>query len=363
VSVNPIESTTSNILSRQAAAKPSDLITTEAELVAALTYPSSTLVDFINTLSSPLVILGAGGKMGPTLAVLARRAAEAANHKLEVLAVSQFTNQAARDWLENQGVKTIAANLLEAEAVARLPDAENILYLVGLKFGTDQNASATWAMNTVVPARITGRYPRARIVALSTGNVYPLSPVAKGGSVETDPLTPLGEYPNAAVGRERVFEFFSLRNRTPVAQLRLYYAVELRYGVLMDIATRIKAGELVDLANGYFNCIWQGDANEMIIRSLPLAASPPTAWNLCRPEIYQVRDIAGKLGKMLRLPVKFSGVEAPSALLGNASSLCNKLGKPATSMDEILRQTAHWVKQGGRTLGKPTHFEVRDGKY
>lgn len=339
------------------------MIGTEAELEAELTHPSPILVEFIKTLSSPLMILGAGGKMGPTLAVLARRAAEAAKHKLDIIAVSQFTNQAARKWLENQGVKTMAANLLEAPAVACLPETENILYLVGLKFGTDKNAAATWAMNTVVPTRITERYPRARIVALSTGNVYPLSPANQAGSVETDPLTPLGEYPNAAVGRERVFEFFSLHNHTPVAQLRLFYAVELRYGVLVDIATKIKVGEPVDLASGHFNCIWQGDANEMIIRSLPLAAMPPTAWNLCRPEIFQVRAVAEKLGELLGLPVKFNGTEAANALLGNSARLCSKLGAPTTPLDKILRLTAHWVKQEGRTLGKPTHFEVRDGKY
>jgi nucleoside-diphosphate-sugar epimerase len=253
--------------------------------------------------------------------------------------------------------------LLDASGISRLPDSENIVYLVGLKFGTAQNPSATWAMNTLVPARVCERYPRTRIVALSTGNVYPLTDLSRGGSVETDPLTPLGEYPNAAVARERIFEFHSQRNGTPVALLRLFYAVELRYGVIVDIARKIHAGEPVPLANGCFSCIWQGDANEMILRALLLAASPGTVWNLCQPQIFSVREIATRLGAWLGRPPAFTGTEAMTALIANASRLCSTLGPPSMSMDAVLRWTADWVKRGGRNLGKPTHFEVRDGNY
>ena len=340
-----------------------EAIRTESELDDVLTRPSARLVEFIKSVSSPLLVLGAGGKMGPTLAVLARRAADAAGHALEVLAVSRFSNAASCEWLEARGVKTVSCDLLDADAVARLPDAEDIIYLVGLKFGTAQNPAATWAINTLVPARVCERYPRSRIVALSTGNVYPPSNVSRGGSVETDALTPLGEYANAAVGRERIFEFHSQRQNTPIALLRLFYAVELRYGVLVDIARKVHTSEPVALSNGSFNCIWQHDANELILRALPRAASSPSVWNLCRPEIFPVREIATQLGGLLgRAPI-FSGSETESALLGNSVKLCNALGAPPTPMETILRWTTEWVKQGGRDLGRPTHFEVRDGNY
>ncbi|MBI3416294.1 MAG: NAD(P)-dependent oxidoreductase [Verrucomicrobia bacterium] len=350
-------------MSTAARADSQELIHTEAELEDALTRPGETLRSFIKTVVSPFVILGAGGKMGPTLAVLARRAALAVGHPLEVIAVSRFTDSRARRWLEEREVKTLNCDLLDNAAVQALPDTVNLIYLVGLKFGTSQNPAATWAMNTIVPARVAERYPRARIVALSTGNVYPCSAVARGGSLETDPLTPLGEYANAAVGRERVFEFFSQRNSTPLALLRLLYAVELRYGVLVDLARMVHAGETVPLANGYFNCIWQANANEMILRSLALTASPPSVWNLCRPEVFSVRSVATRMGELLGQPVKFSGAETSTALLGNAARLCTELGPPATSLETMLPLIANWVKRDGANLGRPTHFEVRDGQY
>lgn len=340
-----------------------DLIRTEKELEQFLTMPGDALIDFIQTVPGPLLVLGAGGKMGPTLAVLARCAAEQAGHKLDVIAVSRFTDAQSREWLEARGVQTRSCDLLDARAVADLPDSPSILYLVGLKFGTAQNPGATWAMNTIVPARIAERYRNARIVALSTGNVYPLSEVSRGGSVESDPLTPLGEYGNAAIGRERIFEFYSRAQKIPVVQLRLFYAVELRYGVLVDIAHKVWADEPIDLANGYFNCIWQGDANEMVIRSLSLCATPPAVYNLCRPEIFSVRDVATRLGELLNRSPRFQGSEAATALICNAKPLCARLGEPAIKLDQMLSWIAHWVAQGGRNLNRPTHFEVRDGKY
>jgi nucleoside-diphosphate-sugar epimerase len=340
-----------------------ETIQDESQLDEELTRPGARLIEFIKTVSSPLLVLGAGGKMGPTLAVLARRAAEAAGHPLEVVAVSRFSDERSRHWLEACRVKAMRCDLLDAQGLVRLPDAENIIYLVGLKFGTAQNPSATWAMNTLVPARVCERYSGSRIVALSTGNVYPLSAVSGGGSVETDPLTPLGEYANAAVARERIFEFHSQRHGTPITLLRLFYAVELRYGVLVDIAQKVKAREPIELANGHFNCIWQGDANEFVLRALALAASAPSAWNLCRPEIFSVRQMAARFGELFGEPPGFAGSEAPTALLGNSSPLCAKLGPPSVGIQQMLRWIAHWVKQGGRSLGRPTHFEVRDGRY
>jgi len=340
-----------------------DKIENEEQLDQFLTRPSAVLVDFIKTVPSPLIILGAGGKMGPTLAVLAKRAADAANHPLKVIAVSRFTDPNARSWLEQNHVATVPAELMRAQDVQTLPDSNALIYLVGQKFGTSQNPVATWAVNTIVPARVVERYPNARIVALSTGNVYPLSEVSRGGSVESDPLTPMGEYANATVGRERIFEFYSRVQNTPAALLRLFYAVELRYGVLVDIARKVHNRQPIELANGYFNCIWQGDANELVLRALALACSPPSVWNLCRPETFSVRDVANRFGKQLGVTPRLVGEESLTALLGNSSQLSAELGLPSVSLEIMVKWIANWIEQGGHSLGKPTHFEVRDGKY
>jgi nucleoside-diphosphate-sugar epimerase len=338
-------------------------IEAEEELDELLTRPTGALVDFIRSVPSPLVVLGAGGKMGPTLAVLAKRSAAAAGHPLEVVAVSRFSDAKARAWLEAREVRTIPCDLLDAQAVRNLPGAEAVVYMVGLKFGTSRDPAATWAMNTVVPVRVLERYAQARIVALSTGNVYPPAEAAGGGWPESAPLTPLGEYANSAVGRERIFEFLSRRQGTAVTLLRLFYAVELRYGVVVDIARKVFGGQEVDLTSGCFNCIWQGDANEMVLRSLGLAACPPSVWNLCRPETFAVRAVAAGLGERLGRPVRFSGAEGPTALLGSSARLCQALGVPSVPLEAMLGWIAHWVERGGRDLAKPTHFEARDGNY
>lgn len=338
-------------------------IETEDQLDDVLTRPSARLIEFIRSVSSPLLLLGAGGKMGPTLAALARRAADEAKHPLEVIAVSRFSDPQVLEWVEKRGVRATSCDLFNARDIEKLPDATSVIYLVGLKFGTAKNPSATWAANTIIPTRVAERFAKSRIVALSTGNVYPLSEVKRGGSVETDALTPVGEYANAAVARERIFEFHSRNQGISIALLRLFYAVELRYGVLVDIATKVYANQSIDLANGYFNCIWQGDANDMVIRALSLCATPPSPWNLCRPEVFSARNIATRLGQLLDRVPKFTGSESATALLGNASPLCAQLGPPAVSADQMLPWIAGWVKRGGRNLNRPTHFEVRDGKY
>ena len=338
-------------------------IANEDQLDDLLTSPSPALVDFIKTVPSPLLILGAGGKMGPSMAVLAKRAAKAANHPLKVVAVSRFKDSLARSWLEQRHVTALAADLLLPGDLQKLPDSTAVIYLVGQKFGTAQSPAITWAINTIVPTQVARRYPDARIVALSTGNVYPFSEVSRGGAVESDPLTPLGEYANSAVGRERIFQFYAQSQNTPIALLRLFYAVELRYGVLVDIARKVHQGDPVELANGYFNCIWQGDANELVLRSLALASSPASVWNLCRPEIFSVRKVATEFGNCLGRSPGFSGTEAPTALLGNSSQLCAKLQPPTVPIDRMIHWIASWVAKGGRALDKPTHFEVRDGNY
>ena len=340
-----------------------DLIHTEAERADVMTRPTAALTAFVRTLKGPLVVLGAGGKMGPSLCVQARRAADEAGHDLDIIAVSRFTDTAAREGLEAHGVRTQVCDLMDRPALADLPDAENVIYLVGLKFGTQQDPARTWAVNTLIPAYAAERYARSRLVALSTGNVYPMTPVARGGSVETDALTPLGEYANACVARERLFQYYSQQNGTPVALIRLNYALDLRYGVLVDIAQKIHAGHPVDVTMGHLNAIWQGDANAMIVRALALAESPPKALNLTGPATLSVRDLAHRLGALMDRPVHITGTEAETALLSNAAEACATLGPPPTPLDTVLRWTAHWIQHGGSTLNKPAHFDVRDGEY
>ena len=338
-------------------------IENEKSLDEMLTRPRPVLVEDIRELRSPLVLLGAGGKMGPSLAVLAKRAAEAAGHDLEVIAVSRFSNPEKVRWLRERRVETVSVDLLSPASVEDLPEAGDVLYLVGLKFGTESNPSLTWAVNTVAPMHALERYAGHRVVALSTGNVYPMSPARGTGSQEGDSLTPLGEYANAAVARERLFEYASRKDGTKVALIRLNYATDCRYGVPVDLARKVWRGEAIDLANGVFNCIWQGDANEMILRSFPLAHSPARPWNLTSRETYQVREAATQLGKFLGREPVFTGEEASTALLSDARALCSKLGSPPTSWNTILERTACWVRAGGPALGKPTRFEVRDGNY
>ncbi len=340
-----------------------DAIRSEEELTEVMTRPRPVLVEFMRTLTSPLVILGAGGKMGPTLAILARRAVQAAGSSLEIIAVSRFGDKQARFSLESQGVKTLNADLMQRDAFASLPDTDNLLYLVGLKFGTSNNPALTWATNTLVPAYTAERYPQARVAALSTGNVYPLAPIAGAGSQESDPLTPVGEYSNACVARERIFEFYSAKNQTPMTLLRLSFALDLRYGVLVDIALKVLRGEAVDVSMSHMNCIWQGDANEMIIRSLGLAAAPPLALNLVGSQHSAIRATAQHLGELMGKPVTFTGVEGETAFLSDNRRLQALLGEPPTPVETVMRWTAAWVMANGRLLNRPTHFEVRDGGY
>lgn len=338
-------------------------IESEDQLDNLLSSPRVQLVEFIRTISSPLLILGGGGKMGPSLAVLARRAAEAAGHRLQIVSVSRFSDPSVSRWLQDHGVGTISLDLMSRDSYHNLPDAENILYLVGLKFGTSANPSLTWATNTLAPSYTCERFPNAKIVALSSGNVYPVSSISGPGSLETDKLEPLGEYSNSCVARERIFEYYSEKNGTPVALIRLSYAVDLRYGVLYDIARNVFNGNRISLANGYLNCIWQGDANEMIIRALGLTSSPAYPINLTGTAWYSVRELALQFGARMGKEVLFDGIEAENALLSNTSRLVEKFGSPPTTMDQMIGWTANWVMAGGRSFNKPTHFEVRDGKY
>ncbi len=339
------------------------IIETVDQLDDLLSTPSPDLVAAISKLSGRLLIVGAGGKMGPTLAVLARRAANISGTKLDIIAASRFSNSEARQWLEQRGVTTVSADVLLRRDVESLPDAEHVIYLVGLKFGTSTSPSATWVANTLAPAAVIQRFASSPILALSTGNVYPLVDASSEGAREDHPLTPIGEYPNAAVARERIFEYFSEKQGTPVALLRLNYALDLRYGVLVDIATKVWHGEPVSLSMGYFNAIWQGDANELILRSFPLAQTPAVAYNLTSPHKYSVREVAQQFGELMSKEPNFIGTESPTALLSDTSRLFQQISPPSTSFETVLRWTANWVREGRPLLGRPTHFETRDGVY
>jgi len=340
-----------------------ELVRTEQELDEVLTDPTPALVSFVRTLVGPLVVLGAGGKMGPSLCVRARQAARAGDSDLQVIAISRFSDKQRRSWLEERGVQTRSYDLLDRTAVARLPDAENVVYLVGLKFGTQQNPARTWAVNTLIPAYVAERYSHARIVVLSTGNVYPLVPVESGGSRESDVLAPLGEYAHAAVARERIFEFFAQQHGTRMCLVRLNYALDLRYGVLVDIAERVWHDRAVDVTMGYVNCIWQGDANDVVLRALEQADCPPVPLNVTGTERLSVRSLAALLGTEMGREVTYSGTEAPEALLSDTTRMQGTLGAPGTPIERIVRWTAAWIRQGGTTFGRPTHFEVSDGRY
>ena len=329
----------------------------------ALSEPTPAVVESMGRGGGDLIVLGAGGKMGPTLARMARRAVERAGVSRVVTAVSRFSTPSVREQLEHHGVRTIACDLLDRRAVAGLPDAAAVIFMAGMKFGASARPSLTWAENCVLPAAVCERYPRSRIAAFSTGNVYGLVPVGRGGSTEGDELRPAGEYAMSCLGRERVFEYFSEERGTPVTLLRLNYACELRYGVLADIARRVNAGKPVDLTMGYFNAIWQGDANALALCAVEHATSPALALNIAGIEELSVRAIAMAFGERLGRQVQFTGREAPDALLSNGRNAARLLGPPQVSVDQMIDWIADWVAHGVAALGKPTHFEVRDGRF
>ena len=333
------------------------------ELEELLSRPAPAVIDALRRVQGDFIVLGAGGKMGPSLTTMLKRALQQVGDDRDVIAVSRFSSGDAAMRLERAGVRVVRAELGDRDAIARLPDATNVIYMAGQKFGTRDLPSLTWAVNTLVPAMIAERYAASRIVAFSTGNVYALSPVSSGGSRETDALTPLGEYANSCVGRERVLEHVSRTRGTPIAIIRLNYAVDLRYGVLVDIAHRIASGEPVRLDMGFVNVIWQGDANAQAIRALTLAASPPFVVNVTGPEQLSVREVATRLGLLMGATPRFEGQEAPDALLSDTSLAQSVFGAPSVSTATLIEWVASWVARGGTRLGKATKFEVRDGRY
>ncbi|HTQ55989.1 MAG TPA: NAD(P)-dependent oxidoreductase [Bryobacteraceae bacterium] len=338
-------------------------IHSEAALDDLLSAPAAGDLAALQAMDGDLLILGAGGKMGPSLARRARRAADEAGVQKRIVAVSRFSDQAAAGAMRAAGIETIRADLLDFDRLARLPDAPNVIFMAGRKFGSTGAAHLTWASNAYLPARVAERYRDARIVAFSSGNVYPLVPVASGGATEQTAPEPVGEYAQSVLARERMFEFFSARYGTRVCLLRLNYAVEMRYGVLRDIALRVLAGEPVNLAMGYVNIIWQGDANSVCLRSFALCASPPDVLNLTGPETLSVRAVAERFGQLFgRRPV-CEGQEAASALLNHAGRCRDLFGSPTVSAETAIEWTAEWVRAGGAGWDRPTHFETRDGRF
>ncbi|MFO0808388.1 MAG: NAD(P)-dependent oxidoreductase [Gemmataceae bacterium] len=337
-------------------------ISSEHRLDDLLSEPPPAVVETMGRLTGDLIVLGVAGKMGPSLARMAKRASDAAGVRRRVIGVSRFSAGDEAE-LGAHGVETVRCDLLADGALARLPDAANVLYLAARKFGSTGDEATTWAINSHLPGTVCRRYRGRRIVALSTGNVYRLVPADGGGSREDDPPEPVGEYAMSCLGRERVFEFFSRTDGTPVALIRLFYACDLRYGVLVDVARRVLAGEPVDLTTGYFNTIWQGDANAMILQAFDRVASPPWVVNVSGPERLAVRDVATRFGTLLGRPVRFTGTESETALLSNPERRRATLGTPRVTADELIEWVGAWVGRGGRCLGKPTHFEARDGRY
>lgn len=343
--------------------KFSEIIRDEQELEAVMATPSAKLLQEMSALKGDLMILGAAGKMGVTLALLAKNAIVQANLQKRLICVSRFSDAHAKQTLQQTGIETIACDLLDEAALDALPDAENIIYMAGMKFGTNADAASTWAINTFLPGLVARRFQKSRIVLFSTGNVYPMVPVDSGGCRESDFPEPTGEYAQSALGRERIFTFFSKKFGIPGVIYRLNYAIDLRYGVLLDIAEKVYTHQPVNLQTGFVNVIWQGDANAMALRCLAHATTPPLVLNVTGEATLSVRNLAERFGELFGTEPRFEGQEAETAFLSNASQCRALFGEPTVSIDQMVRWIAHWVKSGQKTLGKPTHFEVRSGVY
>jgi uncharacterized protein YbjT (DUF2867 family) len=340
-----------------------DRIDDVEQLEELLSRPTPGVIETMRRVEGDLIVLGVGGKIGPSLARMARRASDAAGVSRRIYGAARFSEPALARQLESQGIEPIRCDLLDRKALEALPDVPNVLYLAAMKFGASGQTATTWAMNTYLPGMVAERYAGSRIVAYSTGNVYGMVPVDSAGSVETDPLAPVGEYAMSCLGRERILTHFSLKHGTPTALVRLNYAHECRYGVLVDLAQQILAGKPIDTAMGYFNAIWQGDNNAWTLQSLEHAASPPFVINVTGPERLQVRTVAEELGRQMGKPVAMTGREASDALLSNASRAFELFGCPTVPAEQLLRWIADWQLRGGPSLGKPTKFQSRDGKF
>ena len=333
-------------------------IQTEDQLIDQMTTPSEVVREAVAALDGPILLLGVGGKMGPTLAELFVRAGAK-----QVIGVSRFSDADSRAYLNSLGVQTIQADLMVPSALASLPDAPYVYFLAGFKFGATGAEPATWTMNSFLPGLVMERYPTSKVVYVSSGNVYAYVSTESHGASETGELSPVGEYAQSRLGGERIAQYCSSVNRTPLVIVRLFYATELRYGILHDLAWKIRQGEPIALNMGYVNQIWQGDANAYLTRLIPLCDSPPKIVNMTGPAVLSVRSLAERLGALMGVEPVFTGVESATALLGDATTLLRQLGEPSISVDQMIEWVAHWVRYDGRSLGKPTKFESRTGKF
>ncbi|CAM3871424.1 NAD-dependent epimerase/dehydratase family protein [Alicyclobacillus pomorum] len=333
------------------------------ELEQVLTTPSNDLIADMSHLSGDLLILGAGGKMGSTLAILARNALCATGRKAKVIAVSRFSDSSVREKLEAVGVDVLSVDLLDERQLEQVTHTENIVYMVGYKFGSTGNEHLMWAINAYLPGRVAERFKNSRIVSFSTGNVYHLQPLMSSGATESAVPEPYGEYAQSCLGRERIFDYFSRKYQTPVLHFRLNYAVDLRYGVLVDVAQRVYEEEPIDLRMGHANVIWQGDANERALRSLLHCSSPPKVLNITGPETVSIRWVASEFGKRFGKDPIFVHEESHTALLSNASYSNQLFGYPKVSLGQMMDWVAEWIQRGLPLLGKPTHFQERGGRF
>ena len=335
----------------------------DEELEALLSTPTPETVEAASRLDGDLMVLGAGGKMGPSLARLAKLSIEEAGAPHRVICVSRFSASDVPGQLESIGIETITTDLLDRSGLARLPDAPNVIYLAGMKFGASSAPGLTWALNCYLPAVVAERFRTARIVALSTGNVYPFVPTSSGGADEATPPAPVGEYAQSCLGRERMFEYIASKHGTRVLLVRLNYATDLRYGVLLDIAQKVYRGEPVDVSMSRVNTIWQGDANAVFLRALELCDNPPYVLNVTGPEAVSVREVALRFAERFGRSARFVGAESDVALLSDASRCHALYGRPRVPVDTLVEWTAEWVRREMPTLDKPTHFETQDGKF
>lgn len=333
------------------------------QLEAKLAEPSEALIRDLAAVDGDIVVLGVGGKMGPSLARLAANAIREGGLNKKVIGVSRFSSAEARRELEEAGMETISCDLLNDDQLQGLPDFANVIYMAGNKFGTTGKEHFTWAMNAYLPGRVAEKYKNSRIVVFSSGNVYPFLPIGSGGASESIVPEPLGEYAQSCLGRERIFEYHSHKNGTPMAIYRLNYAIDMRYGVLLEIAKSVNEGRPIDLTMGYANVIWQGDANAMALRCLTICASPPEIVNVTGPETMSIRWAAAEFAKRLGKEASFTGIESENALLSNACKSHQLFGYPRVSLLQMIDWMAEWVQAGGTTWNKPTHFQERKGKF
>ncbi|MDF2376560.1 MAG: NAD(P)-dependent oxidoreductase [Verrucomicrobiales bacterium] len=335
------------------------------ELNDVATRPDDGVIQGLKRISGNIVVAGAGGKMGFHLCRMLRRGFDSLGSSREVIAVSRFSNASTRDLFEESGIRTVSLDLTDPANVARMPEAVALFFLAGIKFGTSDSPETLRLFNETMPALVAERYAGVPTVALSTGCVYPFVRPDPGGSTENDPADPVGAYAISCLGREAAFIDSSRAHGTPISLIRLNYSVDLRYGVLVDLASKVFADEPVDVGMGYFNCVWQGDAIRYTIRSLEHAAAAPDPFllNVTGEQILSVRDVAGRFAKLFGKPVTITGTEAETAWLNEAGKSHRLFGKPSVSEDTLIEWVADWIQNNRPLLGKPTHFEVRDGKY